>query len=496
MHDSFDASDTSGSVTPVDSELEFRQGPLVHIPSVSNSPRGLTLNKASVESEECKISGDMSEWIQHKYHIVVFTYSGKPVFTRYGTEDSIAGLTGTLQALVAKFVHLGLCEGEDGLQSISVGDTRIVFLDRSPLILTCISKQPNIEEASILRVLSGIHSQLMFILTGGINKTLESHPSFDPRTLLGGTRSLLLNLISWMHHDMLLSIHDSAVEPLPLPFEARASITELLAENIPECGLYGFLLCGHRVISTFAARGSPQIVSAADITLLINLVISSTSLHSGESWTPVCLPSVSTEAFVYAYIQFFSREVAYICLSLNPENDNFHAISNHGQQVKSALGNDLLYTIQEWSMKCPITLLSLGSIDGTPEKTEALLRVRHCAIVLNQSRQIFSSKLNPCSLEDHEYKQIFRNYQSCVCLLNGGSPTSQQVSLVRGDDFVFVWFTAEFQFFLTAPRGIDISIITYVYQWIRDNEQTLFISNIGNTGTCGTRINSKAPSLW
>ena len=247
--------------------------------------------------------------------------------------------------------------------------------------------------------------------------------------------------------------------------------------------------------------GNPDhdnLVAACDIVLLINLIVSSPSLRSGESWTPVCLPSLSKEAFVYAYVQFLEGDIAFVCVSASPENATFHQLSNHCQVVKSGFEEQaVIPCIHEWSGKCPLPLTMFGLGECTTERQDSLVRVKHCGIVLNQSRQIFSSKLKH-SHDTEEYKTILRNYMQCATLLPVDSlaSSSQQVSLVRGDDFIFVWRTAEFQFFLTAPRGMDIFVITYVYQWIRDNERTLFISNIGSSGASGTRLNRRASSLW
>ena len=489
-------STSSPSPNPLDEE--FRQGPHVFCPP-SGTPWNAKVPAVSNKMNVYESHGehDPTPWLSHKCHIIVFTYSGKPVYTKYGSEELIAGFTGTLQALVSKFASLGWTKSPDAVKSIGYGNTRITFAHKSPLILTCITKHGTVPTESIYRLLNGLHSQLIFILTSGINETLQVRPSFDVRSLLGGTKPLLNNTVSWMHRGMLLAIKDSAIEPLPLPPATRSTLTRLLQTDAPSCALLGLLLCGHRVLATWSSPDSQPLVSAADLVLLINQVISSPSLRSSESWTPVCLPSLSRDAFVYAYVQYVTDQLSYVCLSLSPDNANFHSIATHCELVRSSIHSDELSMVSQWYTRTPLRIDTMGDLHGSVEKQEALHRVRHCAIVLNQSRQMFSSKLLPGSPSARAHKEIYANYQQCMLLLGDGSPsTSQQVAITKGNDFIFVWLTGEFQFFLTAPRGIDISIITYVYQWIRDNEQTLFLSNIGSTGSSGTRINSKAPSLW
>ena len=483
---------------------DFRQGPSCYPQVCLSSPsKSGNDSRSGQDLHENEGEHEPSVWLDHGLHVVVLTYSGKPVYTRYGREDLIAGFSGTLQALVSKFSSLALCGKSDSLRSISVGDTRIEFLDKSPLILVCVCKTRTVSSTSIRRMLTGLHAQLIFILTGGVNHTLKQHTNFDVRTLLGGTRAVLGNFVSWMHHDMLLSIHDSAVEPVPLPFPLRSGICRLLQDRIPTCVVASYLFYGHRILAVGAPAGSVPLVSASDLVLLINLVMSSASMRSSESWTPVCLPSLSDEAFVYAYVRFLSDEVSYVSVCLSPENSNFHAISQHSELVYSTIvSSPDMDEINEWGRKCPLNPDSLDT-EGSLEKQQALSKVRHCAIVLNQSRQIFSSKVIPGPQPTdipRQHKQIYNNYETCVSLLSPSTDsinkTSQQVSMTVGNDFVFVWLTSEFQFFLTAPSGIDISVITYVYQWMRDNEQTLFLPNIEKSGRSGTRLNDKAPSLW
>ena len=484
----------------------FRQGPAFQRKLVSGSTELLGPGSQGGQSmHEHEGEHDPSVWLQHGMNIVVLTYSGKPVYTRFGSEDLIAGLSGTLQALVSKFSSLSLCGESDSLRSISVGETRIEFLDRSPLILVCVSRRKSVCSESIRRMLAALHAQLIFILTGGVNRTLQEHTNFDVRTLLGGTRPVLGNLVSWMHHEMLLSIQDSAIEPLPLPFPIRSGISSLMHRNLPSCALASYMFFEHRLVAVGTPTGgAASLISAGDLVLLVNLVVSSQSMRSSESWTPICLPSLSEECFVYAYVRFLSDELIYVSVSLSPDNANFYTISQHSEQVHSALfaSSDELKDLNEWGSKCPIIIESIDR-EGSPEKQKALSKVRHCAIVLNQSRQFFSSRVSPGPQPSppmgRQHKQIFNNYENCISLLGPitpNSPTSQQASITVGNDFVFVWITSEFQFFLTAPAGIDISVVTFVYQWMRDNEKTLFLPNLETSGHSGTRLNHKAPSLW
>jgi len=485
-------------------------GETSHVSAVSRSPliprsNSILLDKINRHSHEGE--HDPESWLRHKCHVVVLTYSGKPVYTRYGSVDMIAGFTGTLQALVSKFAILGLSPPHivEQLKSISYGDLQIVFVDRSPLLLVGISKHANVSISGIERLLRSVHAQLIFVLTNGVNHTLEQRPNFDVRSLLGGTKPIIGNLVSWMNNSMFSCIQGVAVETLPLPFTSRSALSRITQTGIPDCCLFSVLLCGHRVVCTASSQfESSGIISASDLVLLINVVCSSSNslLKSGqgECWTPVCLPNVSGDAFVYAYIQYMSADVSLVSICTDPDNENFYKLSEHGRLVRESLEySQEIAAIFEWTQKCPLSISDLvtASISSSSPEVfgiahspdQLLLNVKHCAIVLNGSRQIFSSACDD--------KKIFKTYSQCMSLVSDErDESSQQISMTTKDDFVFIWTTSEFQLFVTAPRGIDISVITRVYQWLRENEQTLFISNISLTNEPGTRLASNPSSLW
>lgn len=89
-----------------------------------------TLLSASQDDEE-----NSKDWVGRKKHIFVLSFSGKPIYCRYGNEDKLAWLFGVIQTLVS-FVQAS----DDTIKSISAGDTSFVFLVKKPLILAVVSK--------------------------------------------------------------------------------------------------------------------------------------------------------------------------------------------------------------------------------------------------------------------------------------------------------------------------------------------------------------------
>lgn len=65
----------------------------------------------------------------------ILSQAGKPIYSRYSSEDKLVTLMGVMQALVS-FVQ----DSNDMIKSIHVGDTNFVFIARGPLILVTVSK--------------------------------------------------------------------------------------------------------------------------------------------------------------------------------------------------------------------------------------------------------------------------------------------------------------------------------------------------------------------
>lgn len=61
--------------------------------------------------------------------------AGKPIYSRYSSEDKLVTLMGVMQALVS-FVQAG----SDMIRSVHAGNTNFVFVVKGPLILVAVSK--------------------------------------------------------------------------------------------------------------------------------------------------------------------------------------------------------------------------------------------------------------------------------------------------------------------------------------------------------------------
>ena len=129
-------------------------------------------------------------WYKHKKHVLICSWAGRPIYTRYGDDTMLAAYMGVVSAIISNFQR-----GNDTLRSIIAGDYTFVFLMRGPIYLICISNTGE-SALQLTSQLSFLYDQIRSILTGGIIQILESTPQYDLRNLMGGAELLLNDMIS------------------------------------------------------------------------------------------------------------------------------------------------------------------------------------------------------------------------------------------------------------------------------------------------------------
>mmetsp|Transcript_12707 Transcript_12707/g.28452 ORF Transcript_12707/g.28452 Transcript_12707/m.28452 type:complete len:477 (-) Transcript_12707:1-1431(-) len=418
-------------------------------------------------------------WFKHKFHVMIFTFSGKPVYTRFGTEDGITSTTAAFSAIVAKmdqFFHSGMGKNKpDNLRYMRAGRSRIVFLEKGPLWCVCISKNGE-SSRDVIKLLEYVHLQVVLILTTSVERTIEQRPNFDARGLLMGTKPVLSNLTSWCLQDMFL--HEDAFEALPLKPDVRHLVTDHLKSKVQGI-ILGLVLAGHRVVAMAQHKqfkSHPQ-----DICVLVNFIMSSSSLRTAEAWTPVCLPHFHNAAFAYAYVSFFENsDVAVVFLSSMDEADQFYAISQHAHHLKNMLvSTNTLSQIESAILQTPVELKSGLSPDANrdlPENQLALLldRVIHFAYFVPATSQVFSSAVSPAYRDKARRKMLFRNYGRARAMLAGG-PMPCQVCLASDRECYYAWHNSDFHFYLAVPRGISTQVVGQAYTWLKTYESMFFL---------------------
>eukprot|EP00927_Polykrikos_kofoidii_P015732 TRINITY_DN17027_c0_g4_i1.p1 TRINITY_DN17027_c0_g4~~TRINITY_DN17027_c0_g4_i1.p1 ORF type:complete len:772 (-),score=137.59 TRINITY_DN17027_c0_g4_i1:56-2311(-) len=442
-------------------------------------------NKCENETDSTK------SWYLHKRHLLIFTYSGKPVYTRYGCEEGLVTTTGALSAIVAKmqgfFFATGNGQSDDSLRYMMAGDHIFVFLERGPLWLVCITRTGD-EYREIVQMLERVHLQIITILTAGIERTLENRPNYDMRSLLGGTDCVVNNMVRWCTQDIMVD----GFEPLPLAPAHRSSALDALKAVRLQNILCAFLLAGHRILSIIANRQFK--VNALDLNALINLIMSSASLRTVQSWIPICLVHLNDKAFAYAYISYVEGvDLGVVFLSGSSDGDQFYAISQQATQLKETLQKSGCIDAAVATMqRCPVDFKAAAASESTRtdrSRKKSLFApfpaaqwrhfetIIHAAYFLPSVQQFFSSAIAPYHDTRRRSKMLFRSYGRCRALLRKAKRPAQ-ICVATDHECFYVFLAADFHLYLTVPRGTTTGVIGHLYQWFRSQESHLFVGSI------------------
>lgn len=129
------------------------------------------------------------DWYKHNKHIIICSWSGRPIFSLYGDETKLSAYMGVVSAIISNFQRL-----DDVVRTIIAGDTKFVFLLKGPVYLLAISRTP--ESVKQLKTqLNYVHDQILSVLTINCHRILENRPQYDIRNLMVGTETLLADLI-------------------------------------------------------------------------------------------------------------------------------------------------------------------------------------------------------------------------------------------------------------------------------------------------------------
>ncbi|GMH35488.1 hypothetical protein BSKO_03356 [Bryopsis sp. KO-2023] len=271
-------------------------------------------------------------WRTRPKQFFIFSSAGKPIYSRYGDEGSLAGLMAIIQAM------LSIIKGQgDTARSLVSGGTKVVFCSRGPLVLVGVSRVGETTEW-IRRQLEYLYNQVLSLTTGALLRVLEKKPAQDVRNLLKGTGGLMSGLIRGFGLDpgYLVEAHC----PLRMMPETRAQAANALHLAVKEChAKCGMLLCGGRLVSLVQDPWSP--IHIQDMLLLQNFVLSNGLYREqagAEFNAPICMPHLHPTAFLHAYIYYLEPgNPGVVVVLLMTQPDMFHEASGARKKMEQAI---------------------------------------------------------------------------------------------------------------------------------------------------------------
>lgn len=413
---------------------------------------------SDIKAKDEDISSDA--WRSHRKHMFVLSEAGKPIYSRYGTEEALSSTMGVMMALVS-FV-----EAEKNIiRSIHADGCKVVFLTKSPLVLVGVSHTCQ-SEKELLRELHYIYYQIVSLLTlTQLNHIFQHKQNYDLRRLLAGSEYLTDNLLHRLDRDPGLLL--SAVTCLPLASSARDVVSSSLQAAKSKSLVFSILLAGDRLVSL--VRKKDQFLHHIDLHLVFNLVGSSSSFREGEGWTPICLPKFNTAGFFHAHISYLEPASELCLILVSTDREDFFNMSDCKLKFLERLSKRSAYQTLKEALKKPS--YSVDQV-GIPELRHFLYK--------SKSSGLYTSPEFPLIYESSEEQErllgLYQNLHSCL-----HHPTRPLRSFYRcGErENMMAWMTSGFELYLCfSPLGtkaLAVASVNKLLKWIRKEEDRLFI---------------------
>ncbi|XP_070967656.1 protein SAND-like [Oncorhynchus clarkii lewisi] len=399
-------------------------------------------------------------WRSHRKHVFVLSEAGKPIYTRYGTEEALSSTMGVMMALVS------VVEADKNIiRSIHADGYKVVFLRKTPLVLVGVSRTCQ-SDRELTRELQYIYYQIVSLLTlTQLNHIFQHKQNYDLRRLLAGSEHLTDNLLRLLDRDPGLLL--SAVTCLPLASSTRDLVSSSLQAAKAKSLVFSILLAGDRLVTL--VRKKDQYLHHMDLHLLFNLVGSSSSFREGEGWTPICLPKFNTAGFFHAHISYLEPASDLCLILVSTDREDFFNLSDCKRRFLERLSRRTAYQSLKEALKCPSYSVTQVSI---PELRHFLYK--------SKSSGLYTSPELPLpyqSLEDQE--RLMGLYQYLHSRLH--QPTRPLRSIYRCGETenLLAWVTSGFELYLCfSPLGtkaMAVAAVNKLLKWIRREEDRLFI---------------------
>lgn len=434
------------------------------------------------------------QWKRHKKHFFILSETGRPIFTRYGNENELNPIMSFFMATVALVGQVAQTQQQDTIRTVLAPNMKIVYLLKGALYLVAVSKTTE-TEMELAKQLEMLYEQILCILTDSIQNLLRKRSTFDLRNLLGGTDAVLYSLIHDMSHTLSFSL--KSIKPVVMSKHLRILIGDLLLKNRVPKLMFSLLISGDRLVQLISNK--KYTLQMSDLLLLSNFVNSSASMRTMETWTPVCLPALSSSQYVYAYVNFLSldntsdtptssvQQVSFsdtnvandLCLvMLCSGQDVFFDCSNARRQIETQLKeNESLYSQLKKAIQMqdfPVTKLGVMSESAS---------LRHffyrSPTLLQYTTSSFTAPYNIPSERKRlirEYKLVRQNLLN-LCTKNDNKIYFQKTKheCMLGMSSSSFELIATFSLITSKPSAL--LLCESIKKWIRREEDSLFIGS-------------------
>eukprot|EP00163_Fabomonas_tropica_P028184 TRINITY_DN5692_c0_g1_i5.p1 TRINITY_DN5692_c0_g1~~TRINITY_DN5692_c0_g1_i5.p1 ORF type:complete len:372 (+),score=31.99 TRINITY_DN5692_c0_g1_i5:826-1941(+) len=364
-----------------------------------------------------------------------------------------------LQAMVS-FVE----DKNDHLKSFQTGEHTFVFLQRGSIYLVAISRTTEtIEELG--RQLGYMHDQIISILTSKVDSILAKQSGFDLRGLLGGTEKMFSSLIHLMNINPSFML--GSVQCLRIPANVRSEIGQVMHGASSKNLLYCILVAKHQLVNL--VRHKKHHLHPDDLLLILNLVNTSASLRTSETWTPICLPAFNDKGFLYSHVSFVAEDVCLLLLST--ATDAFYQLNEHKNEILRGLQATGALNQITHSLRQPFTLEEVG-----------ISPLLHFLYKARSTCQYIAPAYRAPYLKYSEQKRLYRLYQHVHTRVHKQTESVHRIYW-HGTEYenILGWVAKDFELYATfgpmLSKSVAITACNALLRWIKKEEQVLFIQN-------------------
>nr|CAG4639913.1 EOG090X03TW [Daphnia pulex] len=439
------------------------------ISRTTNASSILEENSLPAAAGDEESGSDSLLWKNQKKHFFVLSEAGKPIYTRHGNEEQLVTLFGVMQALVS-FVE----DGEDSMDMILAGDTKFVFLHKTPLILVAVSKLRD----SVLQLqlqLEYIFNQISSVITRAhLEKIFEQRRNYDLRRLLAGSERLMDNLVNYMDTDF--SVLLGAVKCLPMPSCDRDAVTQTIHQQCSKIkGLVFTVLIGNNQLISLVRVNKKHLLHPSDVHLIINLVNSSETFKTAEGWTPICLPHYDPRAFLYVHASYLSEDCQACLLFFTTDRDSFFSLSDAKKNIVDRLRrhNNILESITlALHSICPI-LSQVGCSD-----------IRHFVYKSRLSAQYTYSNNGPPYQHEQGQLYLMDLYRHVHGRMHSPSRPLKMMCHTAEKEILFGLVTPTYELYMVVEpmttKAAIMNAANAILKWSKREEEIHFITTSGS----------------
>ncbi|KAL9984856.1 hypothetical protein ACROYT_G007195 [Oculina patagonica] len=400
------------------------------------------------------------QWTLHKKHVFAFSEAGKPIYSRYGSEDKLATLMGVMQALVS-FVQ----DGKNSIRCIMAGNHKYVFLVRGHVVLVAVAYTQESVTQLVLQ-LSYVYNQILSVLTyTQLARIMEQRRNYDLRRLLAGTEKFIDNLLNLMDHEPSFLL--GSVRCLPLSSSVRETIGQSMLQARVKDLVFAILVANNQLITLI--RPKKYSLHPSDLHLIFNLVSASTSFQTAESWTPICLPRFDNSGYLYAHISYLEDNCPACLLLLSTDRNAFFELAETRLKTLERLRRyRCIEAINEAVAKKSYSTDQVG----IPE-------LYHFVYKSKSTAQYTSPELEAPYVEPEEQERLFGLYLYLHHRIHSAARPLKILCHVGTREMLLGWVTSGFELYaafsplVTKPDAINA--INKLLRWIKREEDRLFI---------------------